>query len=113
MSITYSKDEKRTVTITNQNTESPLDKIKYLESRIKVLETEIKDRHEAEQVALKELFDSDEHIKVLEGKYNELIFAVHNKYPNESRHETTLRYIRNAENPTDNMVHQAVLVEVK
>lgn len=31
------------------------------------------------------------------GKYNELLFAVGNKYPNESRHETALRYIRQAE----------------
>jgi chromosome segregation ATPase len=45
--------------------------------------------------------------------YNELIFAVGNKYPNESRHETALRYIRNAENPTDNITHQAALAEVK
>lgn len=29
--------------------------------------------------------------------YNELIFAVGNKYQNESRHETALRYIRKAE----------------
>lgn len=33
----------------------------------------------------------------LRGKYNELIFAVVNKYPNESRHETALRYIRQAD----------------
>jgi len=35
----------------------------------------------------------DETIK----KYNELIYAVGNKYPNESRHETALRYIRESE----------------
>lgn len=29
--------------------------------------------------------------------YHELLFAVGNKYPNESRHETALRYIRRAE----------------
>lgn len=30
-------------------------------------------------------------------KYYELIYAVGNKYPNETRHQTALRYIRNAE----------------
>ncbi|TSA51862.1 MAG: hypothetical protein D4R44_06885 [Actinobacteria bacterium] len=30
-------------------------------------------------------------------KYDELILAVGKKYPNESRHETALRYIRQAE----------------
>lgn len=34
-----------------------------------------------------------------EALYHELLFAVGNKYSNESRHETALRYIRNAERP--------------
>lgn len=34
-------------------------------------------------------------------KYEELIMAVGNKYPNETRHETALRYIKSAENQTD------------
>jgi hypothetical protein len=46
-------------------------------------------------------------------KYDELLYSVGNKYPNESRHETALRYIRNSENPTDNIAHQAALAEVK
>ena len=29
--------------------------------------------------------------------YNELLFAVGNKYPNETRHQTALRYIQDAE----------------
>ncbi len=33
-----------------------------------------------------------------EGKYQELIMAVGNKYPRESRHDTALRYITEAEN---------------
>lgn len=41
-------------------------------------------------------------IHELEHNYYELIYAVGNKYPNETRHETALRYIRSAE---------AVLVE--
>lgn len=31
--------------------------------------------------------------------YHELLFAVANKHPGETRHETALRYIRQAENP--------------
>ena len=31
-------------------------------------------------------------------KYNELLMAVQTKFPDESRHETALRYIREAEN---------------
>ena len=30
-------------------------------------------------------------------KYHELVYAVASKYPNETRHETALRYIKNAE----------------
>jgi seryl-tRNA synthetase len=30
-------------------------------------------------------------------KYNELIYQVGNKFPEETRHETALRYLRNAE----------------
>ena len=45
----------------------------------------------------------DKRINVMEtsidikDKYNELIMAVGNKYPGESRHETALRYIKRAE----------------
>ncbi|MDA3835144.1 MAG: hypothetical protein PF495_17305 [Spirochaetales bacterium] len=34
-------------------------------------------------------------------KYGELIMAVCNKYPNETRHETALRYIQQAEMSSD------------
>lgn len=37
------------------------------------------------------------HLEDISDKYNELIFAVGNKYENETRHETALRYIRSAE----------------
>lgn len=33
----------------------------------------------------------------VDDKYNELIMAVGNKYPNETRHETALRYIQERE----------------
>ena len=36
-------------------------------------------------------------IAELEAKYNELLYAVHCKYPGESRHDTALRYIRDCE----------------
>jgi hypothetical protein len=42
----------------------------------------------------------------LQKKYNELIMAVGNKYPNETRHETALRYIQQAER-TNNQPCQA------
>lgn len=35
--------------------------------------------------------------EVVEGLYHELIYAVGSKYPDESRHQTALRYIRSAE----------------
>jgi hypothetical protein len=34
-------------------------------------------------------------------KYNELLMAVGKKFPDESRHETALRYIREAESKSD------------
>ena len=38
----------------------------------------------------------------IEEKYNELIMAVAKKFTNETRHETALRYIKEAENFNDN-----------
>lgn len=48
------------------------------------LEAELTQKHEAE-------------IKAQRDKYNELLYEVQSKFPNESRHETALRYIRSAE----------------
>lgn len=42
-------------------------------------------------------------------KYNELIMAVGNKFPGESRHETALRYIRRMEEPSDICVKGSAL----
>jgi|JI10StandDraft_1071094.scaffolds.fasta_scaffold101188_8 hypothetical protein len=36
-----------------------------------------------------------------EARYNELLLAVSNKYPGETRHETALRYIRERETPNN------------
>ena len=40
--------------------------------------------------------------------YKELLYAVVNKFPGESRHQTALRYIRNAEKGSDNAAMQEV-----
>lgn len=37
----------------------------------------------------------------LEAQYGELIYAVATKYPDETRHQTALRYIQQAENRED------------
>lgn len=49
----------------------------------------------------------DRYIKKLEKetnklvtKYEELIFAVESKFPNETRHQTALRYIKEREHPS-------------
>lgn len=42
-------------------------------------------------------------------KYDELIYAVHSKYPNETRHETALRYIRERENSSGGAAMVAAL----
>jgi hypothetical protein len=47
-----------------------------------------------------EMHNKEQHLKRLREKYNELIFAVVKKYPNETRHETALRYIKQAESDT-------------
>lgn len=43
----------------------------------------------------------------LEKKYHELLMAVGKKYPNESRHETALRYIREREEPNDDIAKES------
>jgi len=49
----------------------------------------------------------------LSEKYHELIMAVCQKFPNESRHQTALRYIRQAEAPATTAAREAVESEVK
>lgn len=41
--------------------------------------------------------DDFDYIRDLEMRYDELIYAVQSKHPNETRHETALRYIRERE----------------
>lgn len=49
------------------------------------------------RVELLQFLDAYEQIGTLQEKYNELLYAVHSAFPNESRHETALRYIRQRE----------------
>lgn len=44
--------------------------------------------------------EAEGQLQALQRDYHELILAVGNKYPGESRHETALRYIRRAEQPS-------------
>ena len=44
---------------------------------------------------------SDESKENIKEKYNELLYQVQNKYPNETRHETALRIITENQTPTD------------
>lgn len=46
---------------------------------------------------IEEIVKEYNRLKEIERKYNELIYNVCNKFPNETRHETALRYIKNAE----------------
>ena len=47
-------------------------------------------------------------LATVEGAYSELIMAVGNKYPGESRHATALRYIQKAEAPTNQQAAAAL-----
>lgn len=47
-------------------------------------------------------------VEGLEQKYNELLFAVARKFPNETRHETALRYINEAETLPDSVASEAL-----
>ena len=49
---------------------------------------------------------AEENMKLKE-QYHELLFAVAQKFPNESRHETALRYIRERETIGDNTAQEA------
>ena len=48
-----------------------------------------------------EIVRQQEELSRLREAYNELLYSVSTKYPDESRHETALRYIRQAEQRTD------------
>jgi hypothetical protein len=66
------------------------------------------DKIEALRAALnsQKIFDSSQEVQGENGKYHELLYAVGTKYSGESRHETALRYIRQAERRTDTATNQ-------
>ena len=45
-----------------------------------------------------QLFDENNKATTIKAKYNELLMGVASKFPDESRHETALRYITSMEN---------------
>lgn len=53
----------------------------------------------ASQVRVAEAQTDAAELARLRGLYEELLFAVGNKYPGETRHQTALRYIQQAEAP--------------
>jgi hypothetical protein len=54
-----------------------------------------------------ELADMKLDLEESRAKYHELLYAVGKKYPGELRHETALRYIRQAERPADDAAKSA------
>jgi len=55
-----------------------------------------------DEIATDELMvKAADEIEQLEAKYYDLIYAVSQKWPNETRHETAFRYIRQAETITN------------
>ena len=73
------------------------ERAKKIESRIKELEA--REHHlPAKNNALRVQIDrKNKRIEELQEKYSELIMAVAQKFPDESRHETALRYIQQRE----------------
>jgi hypothetical protein len=55
---------------------------------------------------IEEIVKEYNRLKEKERKYNELIYNVVNNFPNETRHETALRYIKNAETPSSNPLQE-------
>lgn len=70
--------------------------------KLKLEDTQKKMREQGENL----LKWMDSHDR-LEEKYNELLMSVGTKYPNETRHQTALRYIREAERHSDTEAGQS------
>ena len=68
-----------------------------LETTIDRLERVLRIETEAKNRAEDERDEAEATIDRLTERYNELLFQVAYKHPGESRHETALRYIRQAE----------------
>ena len=54
----------------------------------------------AANVRVAEAQTDEEELKRLRGLYDELLYAVGKKFPDETRHQTALRYIQQAETPS-------------
>ena len=81
--------------------------IKVLKTQLAAAQEEIKTVTEQKnrmwfemQTAQNQLAKAEQRV----AEYNELIYAVQTKNPDETRHQTALRYIRNAENRPSNAV---------
>ena len=57
--------------------------------------------------------DNQDELERIKAKYYELIYAVERKFPNESRHETALKYIKQAENSKTQTASEANTVDAK
>lgn len=82
------------------------------EQRVRADEREKRDKHAHHMVAEMfelstpkdmaiELASLDKQLATLKAEYHELLYAVEDKFPDETRHETALRYIHNAEHSTE------------
>jgi len=95
------------VMLDRANKESELLQIRAREAETRIVELESMNRNQEAQITGRHQYvgqdyqyrldRANERIAELERKYHELLFSVGNKYPHETRHETALRYIKQAE----------------
>ena len=83
------------------------ERIQELETQLKVMQDAMDNAfakcraiHKIEKERALETMALKHQLKATRDDYHELIYAVGNKYPNESRHQTALRYIQEKETPT-------------
>jgi seryl-tRNA synthetase len=87
-----------------------------LQQKVKYLEEDLKEAESAVDALMNAGQKEDElriRVKELGEKYNELIMAVERKWPNESRHETALKYIKGCESSASNIGKWRSLKEKK
>ena len=106
----YRKAQGQVIALTNRNRELEAENDE-LSTQLETSKAMSKSKDETYPELLsiqKEMME--DRIKELEGLYHELIFAVAKKFEGESRHETALRYIHQAErNTPDATVSKAAL----
>lgn len=69
-----------------------------LESEINTLKGRIASYQKEQQFLINDARELRENLAKADSQYYDLIYQVGIKYPNETRHETAKRYIRDAEN---------------